>query len=276
MKVKVFLMILVSLVLASCGNSNKKIEEEENQTVELKPYEKKVKGYLSDVFEIVDGTYKIEIKRDAMLEGKIQVKIKSIGKGVPKDYGFRDECGGPLYLTICNKEGQPIANFEEMSSSYEADALLKDMASKVGEENWILFDNSFLKDTISAEAATFIITSKQIEETQRGANSSDDESSSENESDELSSISGTEDWDSVLDDYEEYTDKFLAMMEKINKDDNIDALMDYPELMEKAKDLEKSLNKAKKSNSLSSAQVKRMTKIQVKLLNAASKMDKMQ
>lgn len=276
MKVKVFLMVLVSLVLASCGNNNKKTEEEENQTVELKPYEKKVKGYLSDVFEIVDGTYKIEIKRRAMLEGKIQVKIKSIGKGDSKDYGFHDGNYGPLYLTICNKEGQPIANFEEMSSSYEADALLKDMASKVGEENWILFDNSFLKDTIPAEAATFIITSKQIEETQRGVNSSDDESSSENESDELSSISGTEDWDSVLDDYEEYTDKFLAMMEKINKDDNIDALMDYPELMEKAKDLEKSLNKAKKSNSLSSKQLKRMVEIQVKLLNAASKMDKMQ
>lgn len=37
MKEKVFLMILASLVLISCGSKSKK-SEEEDKTVELKPY----------------------------------------------------------------------------------------------------------------------------------------------------------------------------------------------------------------------------------------------
>lgn len=274
MKVKLFLMILVPLVLTSCGSSNKKTETEaeENKTVELKPYQKKIQGYLSDVFEIVDGTYKIETKRSILLEGKIQVKIKSIGTGNPQDYGFRDDSRGPLYLTICDKDGQPIANLTEIPSGYESDALLKDMTSKEGEENWILFKEN-LDAAIPAEAATFIIASKQIEEIKRDASLKDETSDSDTESDELSSSSSTEDWDKLMDDYEEYVDQFIKMMEKANKEDNMDALMEYPDLIEKAKDLEKSLKKAKNANSLSSKQAKRLMQIEMKMVKAASKMD---
>lgn len=271
MKEKVFLMILASLVLISCGSKSKK-SEEEDKTVELKPYNKKVKGYLSNVFEIVDETYKLDSKRDILLRGQVQVKIKSVGKGDSEDYGFRDGNYGPLYLTVCNKEGQPIVSLAEIPSGYEADELLKDMVSKEGEENWILFKGD-LDTSIPAEAATFIITSKQIEEIKRNTTVSTANSNDENDSDELSLNTSTEDWDGLLDDYEEYVDKFITIMEKANKDDNMDALMDYPELLEKAKDLEKSLNKAKNAKSLNTEQLKRMVKIEMKMVKAASKMD---
>lgn len=75
MKVKVFFMVVGALFLASCGGN--KQTKSEDKTVELKPYEKKVKGYLSDVFEVVEGTYKMECKRNMFLEGQIQIKIKS-------------------------------------------------------------------------------------------------------------------------------------------------------------------------------------------------------
>ncbi|GFI33759.1 hypothetical protein IMSAGC014_00242 [Bacteroidaceae bacterium] len=172
MKVKAFFMVAGALFLASCGG-NKQMESED-KTVELKPYEKKVKGYLSDVFEVVDGVYKMECKHNMFLEGQIQ--IKSIGKGDRSDYGFHDGNDGPLFLTICNKEGQPIANFTDIPSSFEADGLLKDMVSKEGDENWVLFKD-FLKDILPEDAATFFITSKKIEKDKRGSLISDNNES---------------------------------------------------------------------------------------------------
>ena len=51
------------------------------------------------------------------------------------------------------------------------------------------------------------------------------------------------------------------------------ALLDYPELLEKTKKLEESLEEAKASNSLSAKQVRRMAEIQVKMINAVSEME---
>ncbi|WP_270721294.1 DUF6591 domain-containing protein [Bacteroides hominis] len=270
MKVKVFFMVVGALFLASCGGN--KQTKSEDKTVELKPYEKKVKGYLSDVFEVVEGTYKMECKRNMFLEGQIQIKIKSIGKGEPSDYGFHDGNHGPLFLTVCNKEGQPIANFTDIPSSFEADGLLKDMVSKEGDENWILFKD-FLKDILPEDAATFFITSKKIEKDKRGSLASRNNESEDNDEDDTLSDTGDKKWDKMLDDYEAYADKYITMMKKANDDDSLDALFDYPDLLEKAKKLEKSLKEAETSKSLSSKQVKRMAKIQVKMMNAMSEMN---
>lgn len=265
-----FMAILALLTLASCGGSNKKDVENQDKTTELKPYETKIKGYLSDVLEVSDGSYTFESKREILLKGKIQVKIKSIGIGNTKDYGFQDGNHGPLYLTICNKEGQPLAEFSNIPSNYEADGLLKDMVAKVGEENWILFDD-FIKDKLPDEATTFIVTSKQIEEDKSEPSLSSD-TSSEDEDDASLSDSGDKKWDNVLDDYEAYVDKYLTVIKKADNDD-VDALLDYPDLLEKSKKLEESLSKAKNENSLSAKQVRRMTEIQMKMVDAISRMN---
>ncbi|MCZ2542950.1 hypothetical protein O1439_12370 [Bacteroides fragilis] len=68
MKVKVFFMVVGALFLASCGGN--KQTKSEDKTVELKPYEKKVKGYLSDVFEVVEGTYKWNANAICFLKDK--------------------------------------------------------------------------------------------------------------------------------------------------------------------------------------------------------------
>lgn len=263
-------MVVGALFLASCGGN--KQTKSEDKTVELKPYEKKVKGYLADVFEVVEGTYKMECKRNMFLEGQIQVKIKSIGKGDSSDYGFHDGNSGPLFLTVCNKEGQPIANFTDIPSSFEADGLLKDMVSKEGDENWILFKD-FLKDILPEDAATFFVTSKKIEKDKRSSLTSSNNESEDNDEDNTLSDTGDKKWDKMLDDYEAYADKYITMMKKVNDDDSLDALLDYPDLLEKAKKLEKSLKEAETSKSLSSKQVKRMVKIQVKMMDAMSEMN---
>lgn len=268
MKTKTLFMVLIVLAtFSSCGGNKKSNSEElqarRDKTVELKPYDTKVKGYLSNVLEVVDGTYSLSYKAEFPSPTTIQVKIKSIAKGNANDYGLQDKNDGPLVMTICNKDGVPVANFPEIQSNYKSDGLLKDMMSKC-DENWILFDRSAYHDVLPDDCATFIITSK---ETKKSSDSNDDEDSSD------FSDTGDKKWDKMLDDYEAYVDKYLSMIKKMNKDDSLDALLDYPDLLEKAKKLEKSLEEAKTSKSLSSKQVKRMAEVQVKMINAMSDMN---
>ncbi|MCY6337528.1 hypothetical protein OXV67_01450 [Bacteroides fragilis] len=117
------------------------------------------------------------------------------------------------------------------------------------------------------------ITSKKIEKDKRGSLASRNNESEDNDEDDTLSDTGDKKWDKMLDDYEAYADKYITMMKKVNDDDSLDALFDYPDLLEKAKKLEKSLKEAETSKSLSSKQVKRMAKIQVKMMNAMSEMN---
>ena len=70
----------------------------------------------------------------------------------------------------------------------------------------------------------------------------------------------------VLDDYEEYVDKTIAIMKKMKRNHPIDAALDYPALIKKSKELQESLDEAKSSKSLTPEQMERMAKIHLKAL----------
>jgi hypothetical protein len=210
------LLILAVMFLTSCGGGSKKQEVNEDKVVDLKPYQTKVKGYLSDVFEVVDATYKFEINKDGGIfpKAKIQIQIKSVAKGNAKDYGFVDGNGGPLYLTVCDINGRPLSDFSDISSSYAGDGLLKDMVSKVGEENWILFDMFTHDKQLSDDAATFIVSSKQIEKPEESNSVSSSNSSSSDDDDD-------DDDDKEFDRIMKAADKAMEMakeMKKLEKD----------------------------------------------------------
>lgn len=90
---------------------------------------------------------------------------------------------------------------------------------------------------------------------------------SESSSTAVSETNENDDWDKMLDDYETFTDEYLVLYKKALKGDN-SAFESYPELMEKAEDLQKSLEKAEQNKKLGMAQLKRMAKIQMKMLQA--------
>jgi hypothetical protein len=262
-----WLIALAALSLNSCGGCAGKQEvAKQNKTVEIKPYNIKIKGYLSSVLEVVDGVYRFELTDDLFTKGIMQVKIKTVKRGDNKDYGFRDGNGGPLYLTLCDTNGVPFADFSDIRSNHSADGLLKDMVGKVGEENWIKFE-AFIENTdansLPEEIATFIITSKKIEEDGSVASNNgidDDE--------DLMSGAGDKKWDKLLNDYEKYVDQYLKILAKANKGD-MSALSDVQSLLSKAENLETSLSNANEENSLSTKQINRMIAIQEKMINAA-------
>ena len=258
----ILLVVVTAQLLTSCGGcSNRRSvdnrEVQRDTTIKVRPYSMQVKGYLSDMLEIVDGEYNLTYTTEMPRKIAIQVRVKSIGQGNPNDYGFKDDSDGPLYITICDKNGAPIAKIPELASSYENDGLLKDMTRKK-DENWISFDG-FIYNELPKGVATFIITSKEIipDETKDSSTLSEESNTSSDDK---------EKWDKVLDDYEEYVDKTISIMKKMKRNRPIDAVLDYPALIKKSKELEESLDEAKSSKSLTPEQVERMAKIQLKFL----------
>ena len=80
------------------------------------------------------------------------------------------------------------------------------------------------------------------------------------------SSENSENWDAVLDSYENYVNQYIKLMKKAQAGD-VSAVAEYASMMEKAEDLSNKLEKAE--DSLSSAQLARYTKITQKLASAA-------
>lgn len=93
---------------------------------------------------------------------------------------------------------------------------------------------------------------------------------SDSDSDEdTSSSSGSEDWDALLNSYENYVDKYISYIKKAAKGD-MTALAEYPSLMEKAQEYSEKLEKAK--GDMSASQWARYNKITMKMMKAAQEM----
>ncbi|NDV68810.1 DUF6591 domain-containing protein [Dysgonomonas sp. 25] len=271
MKLKTLFAIAIIAILAFSSCSGNKKDKVEEQPKELTPYDTTVKGYLSKVFQVKEGSYKLEIPKETFRKVFIQVKIVSIEKGDTDDYSFESQHRGPLYLSVCNKDGQPIANYSNIPCEYQMGTLLKGMAENVGEENWILFEE-YNDYEMPKDAATFIITSKKIERPRGTSSSSNTESDNDFEKEEKSSsTSNSKDWDKILDDYEAYIDKSIKLYKKL-EDNDMSAVAEYADLMGKAEDLQKSLDEADRNDDLSAKQLGRMLKIQTKMMEAAKDM----
>lgn len=95
----------------------------------------------------------------------------------------------------------------------------------------------------------------------------DSYSDDDDDNDDSYSSSDDEDWDAILDSYEEYVDDYISLLKKA-KNGDMDALSEYPSIMEDAQELGDKLQNAQ--GSMSSSQLSRYTKITNKLTQAAA------
>lgn len=79
----------------------------------------------------------------------------------------------------------------------------------------------------------------------------------------------TKNVDKMLDDYEEYVDKYIVYAKKIQTGD-MSAMKEYTEIMEKANDYAESMEKIKDDEQVTPEQMKRMMEIQTKMAGAIS------
>ncbi len=198
-----------------------------------------------------------------------------------------------LFIVSCSqsKEDKFISSFEEfveqienMSDSefMENRSMISDQFSSKIETLYGVKMNSRKNIVESAEAAGLSLNQEQKEkllelETRlmkkvvELTKSDNDKEESEEDNTELSSTDteSTEDFDAVLESYEEYVDQYISYLKKAANGD-MEALSEYPALMEKAQELSKNLEKAK--GDLSASQLAKYQKINMKMLEAAQNM----
>ncbi len=263
--------LFVMAIMTSCGaDTNEVTLKIEPQLGDLGSYvdvmDKEVVVTLSDVTDD-DG---VKVKKIA---SSISISVK---KAVASDYGFA------LSVKVLDKNHVEIADLSDISiddnTDYQSSGLnyyvmpgnvraQLDVETKSGDwtenmqKKWEeVCKNGVYLQLKPKEYAKFSPYSKSDTDSEE---SSVEDSSSDSEDEVASSnTSSGEDWDSVLDSYESYVNKYVSLMKKANAGD-ASAMSEYPSMMQEAQELSEKLSNAQ--GELSSAQVARYLKITKKM-----------
>lgn len=250
-------LMLLSDAFVSCG-------EGLVQEKPIKANNVTVSGAASAYIKVVDGDYTLKV-----VEGKIIIPVKL---QLTKKYTGKETQLGNLSFIPLDKTGAAVPDIglnmhpATMGDWGKIEDLLK---SDIGKEvtisfEWNYFANKKIQARIMKETESFEITNADF----TGSSTSDNSSkSSENVGVDAANNS---DWDQLLVDYESYVDQYITLYKK-SKAGDASALTEYPGMMEKAANMEKSLIKAKDSKSLSNEQMIKLVKIQNKMVTALSK-----
>lgn len=269
MRKSIFVFGLAALLLVGCVSTAKK------ESV-VKPEITEVKGDLKGCYEVVEKDYKI---REDGINLVINVELKRTSKELPFDasagefsYGRLDDGNGKEV-----KVGFGIELLDENNDIVES--------IKASEYGWYGVDTENIPDLMklgAGETSTLTIKVKgknspvkfriltNVQEStyepseRTGSVSSNISSDTDSETD-VSSVSSNN-WDSTLDDYEKYIDKYIKLYKKAKNGDT-SALTEYPALLEKAQSLSNKLGNAQ--GNLKPKQASRFLKLQQKLANAA-------
>lgn len=265
-KIKYFLIAIMAIFLASC----------KGKPSPIKPGSTSLQGDLATYYEVVDKEYTF------IGYGDITIDFKKVKDGLPAPwhssmkYGPYDD---PTYyqlkfiITFLDENGNIL---EEKELDSEASEKLANLQN--GDSTKVVL--SWIGKSARRKAKTFTVrgTFERGEQSRFSSSSESTEPSTEmadaiseistEESTEDNSSSSSEDYDAVLDEYEEYTNKLSSMLKKVEAGD-MSAYADYMGLVKSMTSLDKKLANAKKE--MTTAQAARFLRIQAKYLKALSK-----
>ena len=251
-------IITIILIITACSPKDVIIENNSNN----------VDGDLNGYLEVVDGNYTIDQVRGLKMNIKLKV-IKKLEDG--KKFS-------ELRAELLDEQGMPLTGVGTFQLKYgvwaHADQIEKvENALKKGEgeiavqleyDSWGACGSDEALKLASKKAKAFSLFSKLEDEEDNSSTIA--ESPSENASTVVTS-GGSENWDKLLKDYEAYTDKYIKLLKKASAGD-MSAMTEYVEMLEKAQNLQESLENA--DDDMSAAQLQKFNEIQMKLINAAS------
>jgi len=253
-------LILISLTIAliSCGESSKT-----SKIAIVTPEKTSVSGDLNGYIEVLDNEYELIEDWGA----KISIKIKALQ---PYPNVNSDNFELKLLVSLLSENGMPVSGTSDLDIEYDSkEKLFSLIRSGTGEEV-ILLKSSFgySAEDHAEKVKKFSISSSLIpkEKSSNAAQNTDEEWEWDDDDEEDENTSNNEDWDKLLDDYEDYVTKLIQLQKKAN-DGDISALTDMASLMEKAEKLEDSLSDAE--DDLSPAQIQRLLKINQKIMESA-------
>lgn len=248
----IFLGILgLCVVFTSCGGSKKDSSTETTLVFELK--QKTIAGELGDYFEIAkheivdaNGSFPklvVTLKRNDVELPYISEYIDSYGVSSDQVY-IKIGLGIELY------EDSDIPIYIYKGTTYsdnEIQPLMKLNAGEFGTKTWYLSDVD-LKNckSIKLTSSVEVVDKRGLKTTKSTNNKSNN-------------------WDSVLDEYEKFVDQYIKLYKKAQSGD-MSALTEYVSMLEKAESLQNKLENSK--SDLTPAQVTRLNKIISKMTQA--------
>lgn len=256
MKKLILLLAGIGLFFA-CGS-----KKEEGLAIKVKPETVKLTGDMGECYKVVDKEYKstknsmfdiltLELERtDAelpfeLIEGKDPDSYGTWGQDVYLHVGFGIE--------FLDKDGNVLESIPATASGlggcYSHEDPVNLAKLKPGEKGTIRFTvDESLKDAVSFRMSTAY---EKVENTSSSSESSES--------------TGSTDIDKLLDDYESMVDTYISMMKKANSGD-MSAMGEMGEYLEKAESFASKLDKV--DGDMSTAQLSRLQKIQMKMANA--------
>lgn len=271
-----FAMCLMGIV-TSCGD-----KEKSGEAIVLTPETTAIKGDLGDYFEVIDKEYTLS---EGTFDPVISVEVKRTdadyafdlngvkpygysGQGITGHAGFGieilDENGNLIEKMAATKGG--------LGGMYSGDDMIEALKLKAGETGivrWSISVNDNQKPAKFRIISAIDIGDSSDSGYSDSGDDDDDSFSSSDDDDSFSSSSGSEDWDALLDEYENLVDKYIALLKKANQGD-MSALAEYAGMMEQAQVLGEEMSGAQ--GEMSSAQWSRYSKILQKMTKAAQSM----
>lgn len=262
---KCFMMVVLTVCLASCGG--KKSSDSET-SFDVTVDNTTIGGKLSQYFSLEDKTYKYE----KGIIDKVTVELKCIE---PLPENLKAYIG----VEVLDENGTVICAGKADAWSFDDFDVLRQATP--GQVVTITIDNhEKLGDNTPAKIRLSSIVEEETEpsESSSSSESSDDSSVSSDDSSDDSSDAGksisssstsSADWDSMLNSYEQYVNKYIALVKKASNGD-MSAMAEYAGLMQKAQELSDKMNGAQ--GEMSASQWARYMKITTKMTKAAQEM----
>lgn len=265
-KIKYFLIAIMAIFLASC----------KGESAPIKPGSTSLQGDLNTYYEVIDKEYGFAE------DGNITIDLKKVKDELPAPWHT-----GMKYDSFLSDSTEYNLTFEvtfldekgNIISSVDIDSDDEQKLSELKNGDSIKVKLS-VRDEVVEKAATFTVSgsiqrgegspsssSSEVTEATTETTGASSETSTE-EATEDNSSSSSEDYDAILDEYEEYTKNLVSMVKKLNAGD-MSVYADYMGLVENMTSLDKKLANAK--SEMTNAQAARFLRIQAKYLKALSK-----
>lgn len=260
--IKYFAMAAIALVMASCNGNEKAgdfvtLDIEETNMGSFSNYGSfsgEVKLKLNATIEKTEkgAVYNVSLPLRITSDVAWKYNLQFLLTVADEDHSTIKRLG---YLTV---EGEYNMDTESGYSNYLVSGdIRQEFNVRLTDEDW---------KAIQEGGKYLVITSNTDSNDICSHSGSKASSTSYTSDDNDDSYSDDEDWDAILDSYEEYVDDYISLLKKANNGD-MDALSEYPSLLESAQELGDKLQNAE--GSMSSSQWSRYMKINNKMSQAA-------
>lgn len=257
-------------MMASCSESG---EEPKNITPTTTEFSA---GEVAKYVEVVDQPAELTYtEKEYHQYLRLKVTLKLIQDGIKdvdaRDIHFQSSFLGGVYINLVDESGSRI---DALSMRSEDDLKFKKfLTGNMGDTAVFVFEVNYGNDELAKERfknAVQFTPDETPTSIVLGGESNATVSDSDSSDAAVSSDSDGEDWDSLLDSYEEYVDSYISLLKKAS-DGDLNAMSEYADHLNKAQEFSKKLTDS--TDEMTVSQVNRFNKITQKMLQAVQEMN---